>query len=312
MEHETQRFNRVGIVAKAQKTDVLRRVLAELCAWLEARGITVYLNHVAGEAAPGSPRVVNRSVLPAYVELIVVLGGDGTFLSVARHASAAGVPVLGVNLGSLGFLTEVRLDELYGALEHVLDGKYALEERTMLECSILRGSEVLPQVPVINDVVINKGTLARIIELETYVDSQYVTTYRADGLIVATPTGSTAYALSAGGPVVYPTMPAMILAPICPHTLTNRPIVLPDSGIIEVTLRTHEEDALITLDGQHAVPLQPDDTVRVVKAACHMLLLNATGKSYYQVLREKLRWGENFKTQPLRRGVAAPHRTTRL
>ncbi len=288
-------LTRIGIAAKPQRGEIVGRLLEELVPWLEERGITVHLDTAAGESFDAAKNVVERSVLPTYADLIVVLGGDGTLLNVARHAAPAAIPILGVNLGSLGFLAEVTLDETFIALERVFRGDYGIEERTMLTCVVERNGEKFPQLPVVNDVVINKGALARIVELETYVDDQYVTTYRADGLIVSTPTGSTAYSMSAGGPVVHPIMPSLILTPICPFTLANRPIVVPDTGVIKVTLRTREEDVLISLDGQHAVFLMPEDTVEIRKAESNMLLLNATRFNFYEVLRKKLRWGEQFE-----------------
>ena len=236
----------------------------------------------------GSP----RSEIPSLVDIIIVIGGDGTMLSVCRLVGDKGIPILGVNIGGLGFLTEVQKDELYDVLENVLAEACPVEERIMLTVCIHRHSECIAEYIVMNDVVVNKGALARIIDLDTYVNHIYVTTFRADGLIVSTPTGSTAYALSAGGPILYPTLNSIVLAPICPHTLTNRPIVLPDDVLIEIVLRSQSEDVFLTLDGQVGFSLRQNDIVEVKKSTFKTKLLIPCGKNYFQVLRTKLKWGE--------------------
>jgi NAD+ kinase len=197
-----------------------------------------------------------------------------------------------VNIGGLGFLTEVQREEMYDVLEKVLEGACPVEERIMLEAHIFRNNQVVAGYVAMNDIVVNKGALARIIDLETYIDSDYVTTFKADGLIVATPSGSTAYALSAGGPILYPTLHSIILAPICPHMLTNRPIVLPDKVLIEMILRSPAEDVFLTVDGQVGFSLNLNDTIEVKKAPFKTKLLTPCGKKYFQILRAKLKWGE--------------------
>ncbi|RJR46802.1 MAG: NAD(+) kinase [Deltaproteobacteria bacterium] len=230
--------------------------------------------------------------LPPEVEVIVVMGGDGTLLSVARRYGQKCLPILGVNVGGLGFLTEVSLEELFPAMEQILAGKYEVEERMMLFATIFRDGQAFWGKTVLNDAVINKGALARIIELTTWIDGEYLTTYRADGLIIATPTGSTAYTLSAGGPIVYPTLRHVLLLPICPHTLSMRPIILPETVTLEVTLDPKAEDVYLTVDGQVGQELLPGDRVEVKCAAHHLKLIRSPRRSHFEILRAKLGWGE--------------------
>jgi len=225
------------------------------------------------------------------VDLLVVLGGDGTLLSAVRALDGCEVPVLGVNLGRLGFLTEVALDELYPALERVLSGEVRIEPRTMLTCIVIRAGRELGTYQVINDVVLNKGALARISDFSVRVDGCRVSTYRSDGFIVATPTGSTAYNLSAGGPIVSPDLAAFVLTPICPHTLTHRPILVPDSAAVEIVLEFQNGEVYLTLDGQQGLELEAGDVVRVVKADRRVLLVRSPGRDFFQLLRSKLHWG---------------------
>ena len=231
--------------------------------------------------------------IPALVEMIIVLGGDGTLLSAARLVADAhtDVPIFGVNLGSLGFMAEVSLDELYGNLEKAIAGKLGTEDRIMLTASVLRGGKRIAQYRVLNDAVINKGALARMMELRVSVNDGHLTTLRADGLIVATPTGSTAYSLSAGGPIIHPTIHCFVLTPICPHTLSNRPIALPDTVVVTVCLTSPSEDVSLTLDGQIGFPLEPNDVVAIKKSQFRMKLIKHPTKSYYEILRTKLKWG---------------------
>lgn len=224
---------------------------------------------------------------------MVVLGGDGTLISVARLFSGRQVPILGVNLGSLGFLTEITVEELYPVLERCLQGNVRFSERMMLETVVTRGSAELTRCHVLNDVVINKGALARIIELETTVDGHNLTTFKADGLIISTPTGSTGYSMSAGGPIVHPAMCCVVITPICPHTLTNRPIVLADESIVRIVVKSSfDEMVYLTLDGQVGVELQEGDTVEVRRALKTTALVTSCDKDYFSILRTKLKWGE--------------------
>jgi NAD+ kinase len=273
---------RVGIVAKDGLVGVSEHV-SRLQGWLRERGVsTVY----------GVP----REQLPHEVDLIVVLGGDGTLLSMAARIaqSKRDVPILGVNFGSLGFLTETRIDELYESLEHVLDGTAAFDERAMLEADAHRDRQPLDSRVVLNDVVFTKAALSRMIELSVSVSGGFVTHVKADGLIIASATGSTAYNLAAGGPIVHPGVDALVLTPIAPHTLTNRPVVIPGNAVVEI--RPHAngtvDDLFVTYDGQSGYPLQREDVVRVRIAERKLRLVKATARSYFELLREKLKWGE--------------------
>jgi NAD+ kinase len=224
-------------------------------------------------------------------DLAVVLGGDGTLLAAARLLGERQVPIVAINYGGLGFLTEVTLTEMYPALERVLAGEFITEHRMMMDLRLLRGAKEIAVYRALNDVVINKGTLSRMIELEAHVDGHYVSRFRADGLIVSTPTGSTAYNISAGGPIIFPTMSAMIVTPICSHTLTNRPIVLPENVEIEIILRSVQADVYVTVDGQVGLKLQMDDQLVARKSEVAVKLVAPEDKNYFDVLRGKLKWG---------------------
>jgi NAD+ kinase len=225
------------------------------------------------------------------LDLVVVLGGDGTLLSAARVTAAIDVPLLGVNLGSLGFLTEVPLQSLYPMLDAIAQGRAAVEHRSLMQCELLRGEKVLGSYLVFNDAVVNKTTLARLNNYDLYIGGEFVSRYRADGMIVATPTGSTAYSLSAGGPVLMPTVNAFVITPVAPHSLTHRPLVVPDSAEIEILLRTEEEVAYLSLDGQPGLDLRDGDRVRCLRSE-HQVTLFRSGSDFFQALRTKLKWGE--------------------
>lgn len=255
-----------------------------LQSWLAARNIQAAL--LLNEPEPHYPP------LPADTKVIVVFGGDGTLLSAARHYGQDGIPILGVNVGGLGFVTAVNLGKLYPIMERVLQNDFQVEERMQLIGTVIRQGEILCQQSVLNDVVINKGALARIVELKAYIDNEYLTTYRADGLIVSTPTGSTAYVLAAGGPIVFPTLQAITLIPICPFMLTNRPLILPDDVAITVVLDERSRDVFLTYDGQVGFSLQPHDIVEIKKAPGVIRLIKSPYKNYFEILRTKLRWGE--------------------
>ncbi|MFH1594864.1 MAG: NAD(+)/NADH kinase [Pseudomonadota bacterium] len=277
-------MNSVAIISKKHKPDAFKAG-RELRDWFIQLGIQAC--HLENEPEPHIPP------LPPGVEFIVVMGGDGTILSVARHYGRLDVPILGVNLGGLGFLTEISLDELYPCIkDHVLTGKYEVEARLMLSATLFRQGEPCWQENVLNDAVINKGALARIAELTTWIDGEYLTTYRADGLIVATPTGSTAYNLSAGGPIVYPTLSHILLLPICSHTLSNRPLILPETVTVAVTLDEKAQDVYLTLDGQVGQAMQPGDRVEIRQAPYHLKLVKSPHRTHFEVLRTKLGWGE--------------------
>ncbi len=267
-------------------------VASELIAWLEARHCVPLVEaHLARHA--GCANGLSDEQIRDQAQLVVVLGGDGTLISVARLFSGREVPILGVNLGSLGFLTEITVEELYPVLERCLQGNLRLSERMMLEVVVTRGETELTRCHVLNDAVINKGALARIIELETTVDRYNLTTFKADGLIVSTPTGSTGYSMSAGGPIVHPVMCCIVITPICPHTLTNRPLVLPDQSVVRIEVKSSfDEMVYLTLDGQVGVELQEGDTVEVRRALKTTALVTSRDKDYFSILRTKLKWGE--------------------
>jgi NAD+ kinase len=286
---------RVGLVAK-HNLDAAAGVLAELAGWLEARDVTpVFETHTAALVGlpPGRP-TSSSDDLPKACDLVVVLGGDGTLIGTAGRIAEAGanVPILAVNFGSLGFLTEITLPELHESLESALDGEADVDERMMLRARTLRDGDVYTERFVVNDVVINKAALSRIIELSVMVGDQVIMQVRADGLIVATPTGSTAYNLAAGGPIVHPTVDAMLLTPIAPHMLTNRPVVLPAAWEVRVEPQMNgNEEVYVTFDGQSGHPLQPGDVVEIQRADRTLRLLRASNRTYFDVLRQKLKWG---------------------
>jgi NAD+ kinase len=281
-------MKKVGIIGKTGRPDVVAIVKGFL-PWLHERDCEVYLD--AETAAYLSLKGYPREQIPSLSDVIVVLGGDGTMLGVARIVGNRGIPILGVNLGGLGFVTEVNREDLLAAFEHVLSGACTIEERIMLDARVYRNDAKVAEFTVLNDVVLNKGALARMIEVETYVNKTYVTTFKADGLIIATPTGSTAYSLSAGGPILYPTLNTLVMTPICPHTLTNRPLVLPDTFTFEVVLRSASEDVFLTLDGQVGFSLKKDDRVRVEKSRSTTKFIVQPGRDYFHVIRTKLKWG---------------------
>jgi NAD+ kinase len=288
-------IKRIGIVLKPHQPDALK-TLCDLTLWLSKRGIEVLggpdIERERVEHQTGcSVTEVADERLAASVDLILVLGGDGTMISTARMIEDLEVPVLGVNYGGLGYLTEFRIEELYSALESILAGNFRLDKRVMLRTLHQRGDQIINSHRVLNDVVINKSALARIIEIEAYLNDQFVNSFRADGLIVSTPTGSTAYNLSAGGPVIFPSMNAIVITPICPFTLSNRPIVVPDDALIELRLKTDQEDVALTLDGQVGFPLKVDDRVVIQKSRTTFNLIQPSNRNYFDVLRDKLRWG---------------------
>jgi NAD+ kinase len=282
---------RVGLVAKPDAAEA-QRVVRQLVEWLAARGVTAVLEkETAGLVPAAAVASALKSDLPGQVDALIVLGGDGTLLSMARAVGDLGVPILGVNLGGLGFLTATTLDEMLPALEALLAGGMAVEERMMLGARVLRGVQTVGEHVALNDVVITKSAMSRIIDLAISVDGRHATSYRADGLIISTPTGSTAYNLSAGGPILFPTMDAVVLTPIAPHTLSNRPIVLPGAQRVDVTLLVDQE-VMLTMDGQVGVRLRQGDVVQVEKAHARIRLLRFAQKDFFSVLRTKLKWGE--------------------
>jgi NAD+ kinase len=291
---------RVGIVAKA-RLDRAAEHLGQIAAWLHARHIQPVFDPDTAALAKGAGTdirfdVVDKDRMPAEVELVVVLGGDGTLLGMAGRIAQTGsdTPILGVNFGSLGFLTEVTLPEIFSSLELALQGKAPIEERMMLRVTVERLTEPVCDRIVLNDVVVTQGALSRIIDLSVTVDGEFMMRVKADGLIIASPTGSTAYNLSAGGPIVHPHVDGLTITPIAPHTLTNRPVVVPGSSEIRIRpfLQSEQDEIFATFDGQSLQSLKNEHTVVVRRAPRPLRLIRASSRGYFQVLREKLKWGE--------------------
>jgi NAD+ kinase len=279
-----------AIISRPERPEVAK-VVAGLLDWLKAHDYKVVIDQETSKYTNG-PEVVSRQQMSSRpLDLVVVLGGDGTLLSAARATATVDVPLLGVNLGSLGFLTEVPLASLYPMLEAIAQGRAAVEQRSLMQCELLRGEEVRGSYLIFNDAVLNKTALARLNTYDLYIDKVFVSSYRADGMIVATPTGSTAYSLSAGGPVLMPTVNAFVITPVSPHSLTHRPLVVPDSTQIELVLRSDEELAYLSLDGQPGLDLRDGDRVRCRRSE-HKVSLFRTDTDFFQVLRAKLKWGE--------------------
>ena len=285
-------FNKIGIIARPRGSN-LAETVPPLLQWLEKRGMTaIYDEETAASLPKGSAKGLPREEVAATAQLLLVLGGDGTLLAAARVAALHGIPILPINMGSLGFLTSFTVEELYPALEVTLAGRYSVSERVMLKVSLERDGQVIDTQRVLNEATVNKGTLARMIDVELRIDSDFVCRYRADGLIVATPTGSTGYSMSAGGPIVHPTVESFVITPICPHTLSDRPVVVRDSCSIEIKLLGNSESVFLTLDGQKGLVLQATDRVKIVRAEKLLCLIQPEKKSYFEILRNKLKWGE--------------------
>jgi len=291
-----QAISTVGIVAKSHLRAAAPH-LAEIAAWLEARGVRAVFETATAQlmAEDGARPVADKETMAGSVEMVVVLGGDGTLLSMADRIGERGsdAPILGVNFGSLGFLTEVTLPELYSTLEAAITGKAQVEERLMLRSTTVRAGQPFADHIALNDVVINKTARSRMIDLSVYVGEEFVTRVKADGLIIATPTGSTAYNLAAGGPIVQPNVQALVLTPIAPHTLTNRPIVIPTTHAVRVQPNMQDRDEVfVTFDGQAGFQVEAQDIISVATTARPLRLIKPTTRSYFEVLRTKLKWGE--------------------
>lgn len=282
-------MKKIGIISKPGRPEP-QEILEELLPRLRQRGYETYVDPDTASLLKIEGHT--RAQIASLVDAVIVLGGDGTMLSVSRLVAEKGIPILGVNLGTMGFITEINRDEIYQAIDAMLTDTCIIEERLMLCARIVREGEKIAEYTVLNDVVINKGALARIIDLEALINGVYVTIFKADGLIISTPTGSTAYSLSAGGPILYPTLNSIVLTPICSHTLTNRPIVLPDEFKVEITLKTLSEDVYLTLDGQVGFSLRKDDVIEINKSPFKTKLLIPCERDYFKVLRTKLKWGE--------------------
>lgn len=279
----------VGIVANTEKENTAEyaKLLKE---WLEERGIEVFIEAEIA-AKINIPGGLPWEELARRAGLVTVLGGDGTMLRTARRMAGQDVAIVGINMGSFGYLTEVNLNEMYSALELILAGNYVTEKRMMLDVTVRRGKQIITAGTVLNDAVINRGNLSRIGELEIKINNVNLTTYKSDGLIVSTPTGSTAYSLSAGGPIVYPQVDLIIINPICPHTLTNRPIICPENSVLQITLWSKEKGATLTLDGQESCRIRSGDVIDVKKSNYKTTLVLSPHRDYWEILRSKLGWG---------------------
>jgi NAD+ kinase len=285
MSHRT-----IGIIYK-RSFGLARLEAQKLENWLIAKGLAVFSEEVSGGENLDSQQDT-PSIFPKEMDSLVVLGGDGTLLGAARAVGKLGIPILGVNIGGLGFLTEIPLKRLYPAVEMMLQGRLEVESRLMLETRVLREKSEICRFPVLNDVVINKGALARIIDLDVHINDQFLTTFRSDGLIISTPTGSTAYNLSAGGPILYPTLTNFVLTPICPFSLTNRPIILPDSDTVSIGMgKESEEKVSLTFDGQVGFDFSYKDRVVINKSKNKIKLIKSPDQTYFEILRAKLMWG---------------------
>ncbi|HKA20922.1 MAG TPA: NAD(+)/NADH kinase [Blastocatellia bacterium] len=279
---------RIGIITKPGEPRAAE-LAAQIAQWAADHEINLFVNDRVKDLPPGTFSASAREIADN-CDLLVALGGDGTMISTARLVAGRGTAVLGINLGTLGYLTEFALEEAIPALECVVRGEYQTIQRTMLDWRVLRDGDQVGAGTALNDVVVNKSALARIIDIDCWVGSDYVTGYRADGLIVATPTGSTAYNLAAGGPIIAPGAEAIAICPICPHTLTNRPLVLPFDVEIRLQMNTREQEVMLTADGQIGLPLMAGDRVEIRKSAKTFNTVSARGRDYFEILRSKLRW----------------------
>jgi NAD+ kinase len=289
--HPSLPLHTIGIISRPRRSN-LAAVVPPLLDWFRTRGIKVFYDTETAGALYAPSTGLERDEVAKNSQLLLVLGGDGTLLAAARVAAPLGIPILPINMGSLGFLTSFKLEEMYPALEETLAGRLPSSERVMLDVELEREGQVVERQTVLNEAVINKGALARMIEVELLIDGEFVCRYRVDGLIVATPTGSTAYSLSAGGPIVHPSVESWVITPICPHTLSDRPVVIRDSSAVEVDLSAGTESVFLTLDGQTGIPMQPADRVRMTRAAERLKLIQPQKKSYFEILHSKLKWGE--------------------
>jgi NAD+ kinase len=295
--HETppRPVRTVGLVARSD-LQAAAGLLGDAVAWLERRGVAVVCDEVTSALARRTQPAVAKEALPLQVDLVIVLGGDGTLLAMADRIATAGadVPIMGVNFGSLGFLTEITLQELYPTLELALAGRARVDARLMMRSRVTRGDEVRADHLVLNDVVVNRGASSPIIDLSVSVGSKFVTHVRADGLLIASPTGSTAYNLACGGPIVHPAVDAFVLTPIAPHTLTNRPVVIPatDEVRVQPAIELPADEVMASFDGQHGLRLADGDVVSIVAAAHPLRLVRSSTRTYFEVLRQKLKWGE--------------------
>ncbi len=279
----------VGVFVGPLKQEALA-VVCDLLEWCKQRGIELRAVGEFAHQVGCAPLTLNDGEIGENVDLIVVLGGDGTMLGAARLIGTRQIPVLGVNFGWLGYLTEFTLDELYTSLDGLRDGRVSLDRRMMLDVDLERDGEIIASHRALNDAVINKASPSRMIELECYVDEMFVNSFRADGMIIATPTGSTAYSLSAGGPIVHPSMAAILLTPVCPHLLSNRPVLVPGQSVVELVFKQSSDDLVLTVDGQIVANLKPDDRITILNSKTTFDLVRPVNRNYFEVLRTKLKW----------------------
>jgi NAD+ kinase len=284
-------MKRAAIIAKQGKPE-LAKVVSAVAGWLIDHGYSIVADSITREFCPQCEPAEREELVLKKPDFVIVLGGDGTLLSTARNVARAGIPILGVNLGSLGFLTEVKQEEILQALAAIDGGRCDVSERCMLHCQLRRGGECIASYEALNDVVVNQSALARITDFDVRVNGAFVANYKADGLIVSTPTGSTAYSLAAGGPILFPSIPGFVITPVAPHALTNRPLVVPDTALIEVAMRVTRESAYLTVDGQQGMPLADGDVVQCKKSQFTVKLMKLAERSFFDVLRTKLKWGE--------------------
>lgn len=289
--HSGHTFQSIGILSRPRRAQ-LSVVIPPLLKWLNERKITAAYDEETAAVLTDRSKGMPRTAVADSSQLLLAFGGDGTMLTAARLAAPRGIPLLPINMGSLGFLTGFTLDELYPALEETIAGRFTASHRVMLQAELERAGAIIERQCALNDGVIHKGALARMIQLELRINSDFVCRYRADGLIISSPTGSTAYSLSAGGPIVHPAVESFIITPICAHTLSDRPLVVRDSSCIEVKLDGDAESVYLTLDGQRGIPMQPTDILRVRRAEHQLQLIQPPKKHYFDILRSKLKWGE--------------------
>ncbi len=282
-------IQKVGIIANSSKESAVDYT-CRLSEWLLKKGLEVFLDEEIADKAGITPGI-SRKELASIVDIIVVFGGDGTLLRASRSVRGLDVPIVGVNLGGFGFMTVVNLNEMFSTMEFILKGDYKTSKRMMLDAILESEDERKTEHSALNDIVISRGDLSRMINLETFVDDRYLTTYKADGLIISTPTGSTAYSLSAGGPIVLPNLNSIIINPICPHTLTNRPIMLPPDSVVRIVLGPKEGNATATFDGQVSVVMKSGDAIKINKSSDYISLIDSPHHDYLEILRTKLGWG---------------------
>jgi NAD+ kinase len=282
---------KVGILSKPGKPE-LSTIVPQLLEWLRAHDYEAVIDTETALYVKGCDVCERHEIADRKPAFVIVMGGDGTLLAAARAVARARIPILGVNLGSLGFLTEVVLGELYPTLEAVHENRCGTELRTMLHCQLLRAEKCVAEYIALNDVVAGKGTISRIADFDLFLNGRFISNYKADGVILSTPTGSTAYSLASGGPILVPNVDAFVITPVSPHSLTNRPLVVHDSAQCEIRVRSTPEESYLTVDGQVGTPLAGGDRVICKKAADHVILLRLNDRNFFDVLRGKLKWGE--------------------